>query len=120
VGRPDLPGQVFELATPVIGNHLHVAHNVRVFLAADWRAGTTFFTAAIMSGLALLVALAARRGLALGAAWSACVIASVFCFGYLNETRHYLGILAFWFGYGIKVPLPTPVTEAEATDPASC
>lgn len=120
VGRPDLPGQVFEMATPVLGNHLHVGHNIRTFLAADWRAGTTFFTAAFMTGLTLLVALAARRGFMLGALWSVVVIASVFCFGYLNETRHYLSLLAFWFGHGMRVPLGPPEVETQATDPASC
>lgn len=115
LGRPNLPGQVFELATPMIANHLHVAHNIRTFLAADWRAGTTFFTAAVMTGLASLVMLAARRGLALGAVWSACVIASVFCFGYLNETRHYLSLLAFWFGYGMKVTKGASRARVETT-----
>jgi hypothetical protein len=119
VGQPDLPGQFFELATPVIGNHLHVEHNIRTFLGANWRAGATFFTAAILSAFTLLVALATKRGLVLGAVWSACVIGSVFCFGYLNETRHYLSLLAFWFGYGVTTPTRAPAVETEATPSAS-
>ena len=100
LGKPDLPGQVFEVATPVIANHLHITHNIEQFLRADFRAAGTWFTAGLLSCFAYLIALAVQRGLIRAAVWSGLVVFSVFCFGYLNETRHYLSLLAFWFGYG--------------------
>jgi hypothetical protein len=100
IGKPELAGQVFEIATPVIGNHLHVAHNVERFLRADWSAARTWHTAALLFGFAALAALALHRRLYRATMWSACVLLSVFCFGYLDETRHYLSLMAFWFGYG--------------------
>lgn len=100
LGQPDLPGQVFEVATPLIANHLHITHNVEQFLHADFRAAGTWFTAGLLSCFACLVALAVKRGLLRAAVWSGLVVFSVFSFGYLNETRHYLSLLAFWFGYG--------------------
>jgi hypothetical protein len=37
------------------------------------------------------------------ALWSLCVIATIVCFGYINETRHYLLLVAFWFTYALPV-----------------
>jgi hypothetical protein len=122
LGTPDLPAHVFEGATPVIANHLHLEHNVQRFLVANWSAGPTFVTVGLFASLAALIALAAKRRLWVAAAWSLCVAATIFCFGYMNETRHYLCLLAFWFAYGMRGPTSdaAPLTANAAPLGASC
>ena len=50
------------------------------------------------------------------AAWSLIVIATILCFGYVGEMRHYLLLTAFWFTYAWPAAiagtsqLPTPAT----------
>ncbi|HVW28844.1 MAG TPA: hypothetical protein VHC69_25940 [Polyangiaceae bacterium] len=99
VGRPKLSGQVFEAATPVVENHLHVSHNLHQLVYADWTharrfIGTTFFVA-----LVALVTLIFRSKDVRAAVWSLAFLSTVVAFGYVNETRHYLPLLSFWAVY---------------------
>jgi hypothetical protein len=105
-GRPVLPGQVFEPVTPLISNHIHVSHNLGALLVWNWIAGRTHISLLVLSAVALLVWLAARRpDLRQPAVWSLCILATIVCFGYTNETRHYLLLVAFWFAYAWP-PMP--------------
>jgi hypothetical protein len=99
VGRPDLPASAFEPASPLIGNHVHVMHNIRQLLFVNWTQGRAFISTGFLSAVALLSMLAAKRAHLTAALWSLCVIATIVCFGYINETRHYLLLVAFWFAY---------------------
>jgi hypothetical protein len=99
VGRPNWPGQTFEVATPMIDNHLHVAHNLRQWLIYNWASGRAFISVALSVTVALLLAQIMRRQKVRPSIWSALIIVTIVCFGYVNETRHYLVLLAFWFAY---------------------
>lgn len=99
VGRPSLPGQVFEPPTPIVENHLHVAHNLRELFVHDWTAGRAHIGVAFLSATAALVWLARRTETRAPASWSLIVLATVVAFGYVNETRHYLVLVAFWIAY---------------------
>lgn len=98
-GRPNLPGQVYEEALPVADNHLHVAHNLRQLFVHDWTEGRAHIAVGFLGAL-LAFAWACRtpRWRRAGA-WSLAVLATIVCFGYVNETRHYLVLLAFWTSY---------------------
>jgi len=98
-GRPDLPHQVFEEALPVLGNHLHVAHNLRALFVHNWPAGRIHITLGFLGVTIGLVALAVRGTLRHAAVWSLVVLFTIVCFGYVNETRHYLVLVAFWVAY---------------------
>jgi hypothetical protein len=94
LGRPDLPERFFfEQPLPLVGNHLHLATNARRFFT-NFGNLSLFVSLSLVGALGLL-ARAPRRA----AIWTAIVIASVLAFGYLNETRHYLPLLAFWIAY---------------------
>jgi hypothetical protein len=99
VGRPALPADNFEVATPLIENHWHVWHNLQQWLWFDWREGRSFIAASLTLCAAWLFWQLRRPELRRAAAWSLCVLASIVCFGYVNETRHYLLLAAFWFAY---------------------
>jgi hypothetical protein len=99
VGQPNLPGQIFEEPTPLIGNHLHVVHNLRQLFFANWISLRMFVSATVLTAMALLVVEIRRGERVRAAVWSFVVIATIVCFGYVNETRHYLVLLAFWFAY---------------------
>lgn len=103
VGQPAMPAEVFERPLPVIANHFHVRHNLRQFLVEDWRSGRTFISLSLLLCLVVLSGLIHRERHVRAALWSLCVIASIVVFGYVNETRHYLMLLAFWFGYVWRV-----------------
>jgi len=99
-GRPDLPNQVFEEALPVLGNHLHVMHNLRALFVHNWPAGRIHLTLGFVGVVAGLATLAVRAGtMRRAAVWSLVVLATIVCFGYVNETRHYLVLVAFWVAY---------------------
>jgi hypothetical protein len=103
VGNPHLPGQTPETQTPVLSNHLHLAHNLWQLLVEDWRSrprlSVTLWLLLFLLGRELV-----RRGRhAQAALWTLCVFATIVCFGYVNETRHYLLLIAFWFAYAWPV-----------------
>ena len=100
-GRPDWPGQAFETPAPLIENHLHILHNLKQWLWLDYREGRSFIALSLTCAVLVLCALLRARALRTPALWSLCVLASVVCFGYVNETRHYLLLIAFWFGHGV-------------------
>src|SRR5262249_2660250 len=99
VGRPALKDQVFETPVPVVENHVHVWHNLRQLFYADWVAGRVFISAAFLSAAVVLGVCIARRVHVRAAYWTFGFLATVVVFGYVNETRHYLALLAFWFAY---------------------
>jgi hypothetical protein len=116
VGRPDFPPDWFEPPLPVLGNHLHLLHNLGQALFDDWRprwrGSRVFIGAGLLSAIALLVGLARRGRHRTAALWSLGVLATIFCFGYVNETRHYLLLMAFWFGYGFQAQIQAPPRSA--------
>jgi hypothetical protein len=114
LGNPHLPGQTLEEQTPVLSNHLHVAHNLNQLIFADWRAGRARISATLWLGLLWLGReIVMRRRHAPAALWTLCVFVSIVCFGYVNETRHYLLLMAFWFAYGWPLPREESIQTAE-------
>ena len=103
-GRPDLPGQVFEEALPVVENHFHVAHNVAQLFAYDWTEGRVHIAVGFLAAVGVFAWMCTRAELRRAGAWSLVVLATIVCFGYVNETRHYLVLLAFWMGYAAGRP----------------
>jgi hypothetical protein len=98
-GRPNFPADSFGPALPLIANQGHLLHNLGEALVDDWRSGRIFIAGTLLGAIALFVH-RARRGVdATAAIWSLLVIATVFCFGYINETRLYLPLLGFWATY---------------------
>jgi len=114
IGRPDLPGQVFEQSIPFINNHFELPHNLRQLFFADWVSGRAFISAGLTSAVALLVVRALKGIDARAAVWTLCVLATIVCFGYVNETRHYLSLVAFWFAYAWPVHPTAGVAAREA------
>jgi hypothetical protein len=98
-GRPGLPNQVFEDALPVLENHLHVMHNVRALFVHNWPAGRLHLTLGFVGATTVLAYLTATGTMRRAAVWSLVVLATIVCFGYVNETRHYLVLAAFWVAY---------------------
>jgi hypothetical protein len=99
VGPAALPGTTPETATPLIENHWHVLHNLQQWFWYDWREGRSFISASLTFGVAWLAWQLRSRQLRRAATWSLVVLISIVCFGYVNETRHYLLLAAFWFAY---------------------
>ena len=112
VGPPALPGQVFEPPTPLVENHLHVAHNLEQLFVANWTHGRVHVSVGFLSASALLAWRALRAASAearRAAAWSLVVLGTVVAFGYVNETRHYVVLVAFWAAFA-----PKPTSELPA------
>jgi len=103
-GQPTLPGQVFETATPLIDNHLHVGHNATTLFVSNWTEGRAHLSLLVLPSLALLGWLASQPGTRRAAVWSLVAFATIFCFGYTNETRHYLPLLAFFIAWAWPAP----------------
>jgi hypothetical protein len=99
VGRPDLPDQIFVDPTPVIANQTNLAHNLRELFVQDWLHGRFPIAAAFFAAVGTLGYLATRGIRRVAALWSLGILTSILCFGYVNETRHYLLLVAFWFAY---------------------
>jgi hypothetical protein len=97
LGRPPAL-DVTEPGTPVIGNPLHVSHNLRCLFDIDWRLGALVSVGFVLASV-LFVVLWILRVHRTSALWSLCVLASIVCFGYVNETRLYLPLAAFWLSY---------------------
>jgi hypothetical protein len=98
-GRPDLPNQTFETALPVVDNHLHVAHNLRQLFVEDWIAGRAHVAVGFLVATCVFAWMCTTPSRRRAAVWSLVVLATIFCFGYVNETRHYLVLVAFWTAY---------------------
>jgi hypothetical protein len=98
-GRPALADQVFETPAPLVENHLHFAHNGRQLFYFDWVEGRDFIAAAFLVAVAALSTCLARRVDVRACTWTLGFLLTVVAFGYVNETRHYLALLAFWFAY---------------------
>ncbi len=86
-------------ALPVLGNEWHLVHNLGQLFGANFRNERLFISLAVLSALGWLVAKTVRRSQLRAAVWSIVVLASIACFGYVNETRLYLPLLGFWFAY---------------------
>lgn len=99
VGQPVLEGQVFEAPTPVIENHLHVAHNLRELFVRDWTSGRAHISLGFLAATSVLAWLTRREATRVPAVWSLVVLGTVVAFGYVNETRHYVLLAAFWTAY---------------------
>jgi hypothetical protein len=99
VGPPLLAGQALETPLPLVDNHWHVAHNLGQWLVEDWRAGRAFISATLTAAVLLLLGRLKRH--AQSSLWTLGVLASIVCFGYVNETRHYLVPIAFWVTYAL-------------------
>lgn len=99
VGRPNLAGQVFETPTPIVENHLHFAHNVNQLFVEDWVSGRAHLSSGFLLATAGFVWLARRPETRAPAVWSLVVFGTIVAFGYVNETRHYLVLVAFWIAY---------------------
>lgn len=99
IGRPELAGQVFETATPVVENHLHVSHNLHQLLYADWTHARRFVVTTFFIALIGLVTSIFRSKDVRASVWSLVFLSTVIAFGYVNETRHYLPLLSFWAVY---------------------
>jgi len=99
LGRPDLPGQVFEVPEPVIENHLHVAHNLRALFIDNWSAGRAQCSVLFLGAFGVFAWMALRGVERRAASFSLVVLATIVGFGYVNETRHYLLLAAFWVAY---------------------
>jgi hypothetical protein len=104
LGQPNWPGQAFERATPLMENHWHVEHNLRQWFWADFQEGRKFISLSLSTAVLSLCVCLRSRKLRSIALWSLCVLASIVCFGYVNETRHYLLLIAFWFGFLVAAP----------------
>jgi hypothetical protein len=88
-----------ESATPWIENPFHLRHNLTQFWFKNWATGRAWISASLLLTLMGLAALLRSGQRARAALWSLLVLLTVFCFGYVNETRLYLPLIAFWFGY---------------------
>ncbi|HWA77757.1 MAG TPA: hypothetical protein VG937_35720 [Polyangiaceae bacterium] len=100
VGPASLPAHAIDSATPWLANPLHLRHNLRQFWIENWGAGRAWISVSLLLALwVLLAAVCKRRPETRAALWSLLVLLTVFCFGYVNETRLYLPLFAFWFGY---------------------
>lgn len=101
-GRPDLPGQAFEPPLPVVGNPSHVVHNLEQLAFRNWGEGKWPLTLGFVGAVIAFGVLAMRAETRRAGAWSLLVLAAVFVFGYVNETRLYLPLAAFWTTYGLR------------------
>jgi hypothetical protein len=100
-----------DVATPVIGNPLHVRHNLGQLFAANFRNDRAFISVAVIGAVACFALLAARAKNVRAAAWSLVAIVSIVCFGYVNETRLYVPLVAFWIAYAWQGPRGTRQTS---------
>jgi hypothetical protein len=96
---PLVSAEVPEASTPVLSNQFHLGHNLGQFFIHNWAGGRAFISLGLSSVLITLAACRRHAEYRVAAWWSMSVIGTIFCFGYVNETRLYLGLLVFWFAY---------------------
>jgi hypothetical protein len=97
IGPPNWPGQELEASLPLVSNHQHIVHNLKQLLFANWISRRALISATVLPALALLIRAVGKRNRARAAVWTLTVFATIVCFGYVNETRHYLLLISFWF-----------------------
>jgi hypothetical protein len=112
-GRPGLPPNFFEAETPGLSNHWHVEHNFRQWFIEDWRDNRAFVAISLTCATVFLFSRLWRQDTRRLAVWSLLALTTIVCFGYINETRHYLALCAFYVGYlcptaSVAEPLPAP------------
>lgn len=114
-GRPALADQVFEEPLPVLDNHFHVTHNLGQLFVHDWGSGRAHIAMGFLAAVLSFAWMCTRAELRRAASWSLVVLATIMCFGYVNETRHYLILVAFWTAYsgvrcasGVSRSVPPP------------
>lgn len=98
-GAPKFEGADFEPGTPFIGNPIHIEHNLRQLFFENWRAGRAFNSVTFFGAVSRFATLAIGPTRRASALWSLCVLGSVVTFGYVNETRLYLPLAAFWLSH---------------------
>ena len=69
----------------------------------NWGTGRAHISAAFLAAVGVLVWLVRRAESRRVAVWSLVVLATIVAFGYVNETRHYLLLVAFWIAYAWPV-----------------
>jgi hypothetical protein len=104
IGPPRVAGEIAAGAVPVLGNEVHLSHNVGQFFVHNWAGGRTFITIGLLSGLAALAVCKRQGNRTVAVWWSLAVVGTIFCFGYVNETRLYFPLLAFWCVYAWPSP----------------
>jgi hypothetical protein len=97
IGPPNWPGQELEQSLPLVSNHQHIVHNLKQLLFANWISRRALISLPVLLALAILIKLVRNRNRARAAIWTLTVFATIVCFGYVNETRHYLLLISFWF-----------------------
>jgi hypothetical protein len=98
---PEAAQQKAEAVLPILGNHVHIVHNLRQLFVSNWLHGRIFLSLSFMGAVAACLWLVRRDRVA--AVWSLCVLGAIACFGYVNETRLYLPLVAFWFAYAGRI-----------------
>ena len=83
---------------PLIGNHWNLAHNWEKFTNLNWQSDM-YLVSLTLGGCILILGWLLWNG-KMPAFWSLCILATIFAFGFINETRNYLGLTSFWFVYG--------------------
>jgi hypothetical protein len=114
VGKPVWATDTSQDVAPVIGNQFHLVHNLRQLFVRNWSSEQAVISVAIIAAIGLLIKMVREPHLRPAAIWTLCVLASVACFGYVNETRLYLVPVAFWFGLaasGPRAKMLLPVAE---------
>ncbi len=111
VGPPTLAGQVFEPSTPLLENPVHLAHNLRELFVRDWIFGRAHISFGFFAATAVFAWLARRPETRAAAVWSLLVLGTVVVFGYVNETRLYVVLVAFWIAYAWR---DRPLTSGRA------
>lgn len=86
-----------DLDAAQLGNNWNLTHNVNQFLRINWQSSLLFVNASLITAVLLLV-LAFKR-FPVAALWTACWLASIFAVGFINETRLYTPLFAFWLVY---------------------
>lgn len=98
-GRPDLPDQVFEPPIPLLENHFHVAHNLNALFVDNLRYGRIHLSLLFIGATAAALTVMRRAGWRRVGSFVLAILGSVVAFGYVNETRHYLVLVAFLSTY---------------------
>jgi hypothetical protein len=115
-GPPALAGLTVEPLVPIFGHPVHLWHNLRalfIYNRSNGRWLTSVVVLATVAALVSVLALALRRRRSLRAPlWSLAFMGSIFVVGFVNETRLYLPLLAFWATYGWPTSMTSAISSA--------